>query len=93
MPLDAKSSTPSEPCDCIRLTNEALTEHNTRIVENWIIDRWTGKVRGVVAIQTALNEKRRGARPMSIIPEWYPFCGQRYEAIQPVSDALLEQIS
>lgn len=65
-------------CDCIELTNKALAEHNTELGLNFQINRQTGGITTYIAIHTTIVEKKRGARPVSILPTFCPFCGTRY---------------
>ena len=69
-----------EPCNCLDLTDEALKSHNTRLGWNLQVDPKTGATRQTIAIRTELVEKKRGAKPLCLIPTFCPICGQRYEA-------------
>jgi hypothetical protein len=75
-----QSSTTKVGCNCIQLTNEALEREgkNTRIVTSWLWDRETGAHRSVVKIQTDVVTKKRGARPLTMLPNYCPFCGTPY---------------
>lgn len=73
-------------CDCIALTNEALREHNTELGLSFHFSRTTGQVLSFVAIQTTLIEKRRGARPMALLPSHCPFCGARYPRMEVAAE-------
>ena len=71
-------STPNS-CNCIALTNDALKAENMELdTANWF-SRETGQYRETVRINTLLLEKKRGQRPVTMIPEFCCFCGQRYQ--------------
>jgi hypothetical protein len=78
-PVTKQADAPT-PCRCIELTNEALKAENMMLdTANWF-SRVTNKYRKTVRIGTVLLEKKRGQRPVTMIPEFCPFCGQRYQA-------------
>jgi hypothetical protein len=77
-PTESKDSTAQTGCDCIDLTNKALVEHNTEMGLDFHIDRETVRVNTSVSLTTRLIEKKRGARPISILATFCPFCGTRY---------------
>lgn len=66
----------SDPCNCIELTNEALRPHNTEL---GLVFSMTGQRPTTVGIETALIEKKRGARPVRLLATHCPFCGVPYE--------------
>lgn len=65
-----------EPCACIEKTNEALERHNTVLGVNW--QHKNGQLVQTIAIVTEVATKKRGARPIRMIPNYCPICGQRY---------------
>ena len=65
-------------CNCIELTNKALVEHNTELGLNFQINRETGSISTTIALSTVLVEQKRGARPVSILATFCPFCAERY---------------
>jgi hypothetical protein len=69
-------------CDCIRLMDEALRRENLRLVCAHWFSRETGAYRATVRIGTELIERKRGQRPSTMIPDFCPFCGTRYEAVE-----------
>jgi hypothetical protein len=86
MPEDivAQTDAPRVGCDCIDLTNDALSGRNEELDTMFLIDRQTGKGRRAIRISTLLIEKKRGQRPSSMIPNFCPICGARYQPeVQP----------
>ena len=67
----------AEPCQCIEKTNEALAKHNTQLDVNW--QQIDGTLVTTIALSTSVVEKRRGARPVRMLPNYCPICGQRYQ--------------
>lgn len=61
-------------CDCIALTDAALAPQNARV--DVIFSLSGGPT--TVSIGTSLREKRRGARAPVLIPNFCPFCGEKY---------------
>jgi len=68
----------SKTCECIEETNKLLAEHNTELGFHFLMNRETGGVNQTVRLVTNIIEKKRGARPLAIVPTFCPFCGQRY---------------
>lgn len=66
-------------CECIKLTNEALAKQNMYLDTAHWFSQETGAYRTTVRIGTVLIEKKRGQRPSTMIPEFCPFCGKRYD--------------
>jgi hypothetical protein len=65
-------------CKCMELVDEKLKEHNTELGFCWSMDQQTGAVTTTVRIATNLIEKRRGQKPLTVMPEFCPFCSKRY---------------
>ncbi len=65
------------PCECIQKTDEALAKHNTVLGVNW--QHKNGRLIQTIAIVTEVATKKRGARPIRMIPNYCPICGQRYQ--------------
>jgi hypothetical protein len=70
----ADSMSPSYGCDCIDKSEAALAKHNTELDVTY----YFGGRAPTVTLATHLIEKKRGARPMKVIPNYCPFCGNRY---------------
>jgi hypothetical protein len=71
-------------CDCVDKVDEKLKAEgtNTRLAFMFVTVRRKGKLGEMVtlpSIETALIEKRRGARPKRVIPTYCPFCGEKYD--------------
>ena len=64
-------------CNCIDLTNAALSEHNTELGTVHIMHEqgWSRRI----AITTNVVEKRRGAKPVRIVAQYCPLCGEKYD--------------
>lgn len=76
-----ESSTPKIGCDCIDKANRPdslLAKHNTGLDVTWEINRETGAVSEKVMLSTSLLTKKRGARPIRVVPNYCPMCGTRY---------------
>lgn len=65
-------------CDCVTLTQEALTKQNQRLP---VLTTISGPRAGDEKpyIQTEVVKPRRGERGMKLILTFCPFCGERYE--------------
>ncbi len=68
-------------CNCIDLTDAALSEHNTELGVVHIMSEpsWSRRI----AITTNVVEKRRGAKPVRIVAQFCPLCGVQYAATTP----------
>lgn len=62
-------------CDCISKVDAMLAAKNTKLSPALI---FSTPVRVVVTLGTEVKEKKRGARPVSMLPTFCPFCGERY---------------
>lgn len=63
-------------CECLNRIDEHLKAENTKLARSYVLD---GPRRGMFPVlETKLIEKRRGAKPMTVIPTFYPFCGVKY---------------
>jgi hypothetical protein len=81
-------STPTIGCDCIEKANRpdsALTRNNTELGITFHVNRETGAVSEKVAIVTSVLVKKRGARPIRLIPNYCPMCGTRYPSTDAAS--------
>lgn len=71
-------------CDCMTTLDKKLAEggHNTKISRTF---PFYGDAVGMTCtIATQLIEKKRGAKPLSVLPTYCPFCGKKYrESPQP----------
>lgn len=68
-------------CDCIKKSRRPdglIAQSNTKIDVNWLTNRQTGAVVETVMIATSLLTKKRGARPIHVVPNYCPMCGTRY---------------
>ena len=65
-------------CQCIDLTNAALSEHNTELATRIIMTEQTWSKR--IEITTEVAEPRRGAKPVRIVARYCPLCGVSYSA-------------
>ena len=65
-------------CQCIDLTNAALSEHNTELGVVHIMSEiaWSRRI----AITTNVVEKRRGAKPVRVVARYCVLCGVSYSA-------------
>lgn len=59
-------------CGALKLVEAKLAEHNTKL--DWVHSFGNGM--SYVLISTSLVEKKRGARPYIIVPNYCPFCGK-----------------
>ena len=62
-------------CDCIEQTNEALKEHNTRLVVPFMLDGSPGRV----LIETDKIDTKKRTRKIKLHANYCPFCGVGYE--------------
>ena len=73
-------------CDCWERTNEALLEHNTRIVRPMHLKeviteqgrRFDLAMTGVELATAKVDPKKRG-KPVTFVATYCPMCGERYE--------------
>ena len=68
-------------CHCIDLTDAALSEHNTELGVVHILSEpsWSRRI----AITTNVVEQRRGAKPVRIVAQYCPLCGENYDQPAP----------
>lgn len=62
-------------CNCIALIERELAAHNTRLALSFTLQG----MKAYPMILTELIEKKRGAKPMKIMPSYCPWCGVKYE--------------
>ncbi|MGN7832630.1 hypothetical protein ACTJI2_13570 [Pseudoxanthomonas sp. 22568] len=65
-------------CDCLKTVDQRMLDagHNCAIARSYVFD---GPKTGVYpTITTKLIEKKRGEKPLALIPTFCPFCGKRY---------------
>jgi hypothetical protein len=87
-----ESSTPAFGCDCIGQLNAALLKQgsNTLIGDAVLFDMKNGGTRTVVEIATYKRDPKKREKARSMVPEFCPFCGTRYQpddASRPPADA------
>ena len=72
-------------CKCMDTLNARLAAagHNTKISRTFPF--YENKVGMTCTITTELIEKKRGAKPLSVLPTYCPWCGVKYqgEALDP----------
>lgn len=69
-------------CECINDLNAKLAEHNTRLSMTIAFREVRGKTVGNAypSIQTEACLKKRGQRPMVVMPDFCPWCGVKYDS-------------
>jgi hypothetical protein len=65
-------------CECLNTVDQRMRDagHNCRIARSYLLDG--PKVGIFPTITTQLIEKKRGEKPLALIPTFCPFCGERY---------------
>ncbi len=69
-------------CDCLKTIDENLKDAGSNTQISRIYTLGTG-VNMFPAISTELIEKKRGSKPMSVLPTYCPWCGLNYKTSQP----------
>lgn len=67
-------------CDCMSTTDRLLAERNTKLSPTIIFGTKERPGYVAVSIVTEVLQKKRGARPVQMLPSYCPFCGVKYEA-------------
>lgn len=62
-------------CSCIEDIDKKLAERNTRLAQTIIFSK---PAYATVTLVTEIIERKRGARPVVMLPTFCPFCGERY---------------
>jgi hypothetical protein len=65
-------------CECLNRIDGKLADggHNTKLDRTFVL---SGPRAGMYpVIQTKLVEKKRGAKPLAVVPTFCPFCGVKY---------------
>ena len=65
-------------CKCLELTQEALKEHNTRLVTTMQFDPKRGKMRSLPQLMTEKLDKKSRKKPITVVPTYCPICGEKY---------------
>lgn len=74
-------------CDCMTTLDKKLADagHNTKIARTFPF--YGDSVGMTCTITTQLIEKKRGAKPMSVLPTYCPFCGKKCRENSSVAEA------
>ncbi len=62
-------------CNCIDIVNEKLKEKNTKIGITFSL--FGGPIR--VGLLTVKLDRKARQKPVTMLPTFFPFCGERYE--------------
>lgn len=68
-------------CDCSDVISAKLKTENTRLVMT--LTRHGNAPAAYPAIQTELINRKRGAKPVVVVPKFCPFCGEEYRPAAP----------
>ena len=72
-------------CDCIQKLDDLLKEHNTQIDVDLMFFCQSGAVRPHISV-SKIDKKKRGS-PKFVLVKFCPFCGEKYNKDDEVSDA------